>query len=65
MVHVLAAIPNASYLEYMDWNDDLFVDARLPVGGKVKVPEEPGHGVVFKPDLVADCRVGGRETGPA
>ncbi len=63
MVHVLASIPNASYLEYMDWNDDLFVDARLPVGGKVTAPEEPGHGVAFKAELIAECRVGGREFG--
>ena len=24
-VHLLASIPNASWLEYMDWNDDLWV----------------------------------------
>ena len=30
MVHVLAAIPNASYLEYMDWNDDLWIEPVLP-----------------------------------
>jgi L-alanine-DL-glutamate epimerase-like enolase superfamily enzyme len=60
-VHVLASIPNASYLEYMDWNDDLFVDARLPVNGLVRAPEEPGHGVVFRPELLTDCRIGGRE----
>ena len=60
-VHLLASIPNASYLEYMDWNDDLFVDARLPVNGMITAPEDPGHGVQFKPELVKDCRVGGRE----
>ena len=48
----------------MDWNDDLFVDARLPVAGMVKAPEDPGHGVAFKPELVRDCRVGGREIPP-
>ena len=60
-VHVLASIPNASFLEYMDWNDDLFVDARVPVAGTVRAPEEPGHGVRFKPELVASCRIGGDE----
>ncbi len=60
-VHLLASIPNASYLEYMDWNDDLFVDARLPVDGFVTPPEEPGHGVRFRPELVSDCKVGGTE----
>lgn len=61
VVHVLASIPNASYIEYMDWNDDMFVDPRLPVDGSVKAPEDPGHGVAFKPEMLVDCRVGGRE----
>ncbi len=30
MVHVLASIPNASYLEYMDWNDDLWIEPIKP-----------------------------------
>ncbi|MBU2532017.1 MAG: hypothetical protein KKB37_04720, partial [Alphaproteobacteria bacterium] len=61
-VHLSASIPNTSYLEYMDWNDDVFVDPRAPVDGYIKAPEEPGHGVVFKPEIVTDCRIGGRET---
>lgn len=61
MIHLLASIPNANYLEYMDWNDDIYVDARIPVDGKIKVPEEPGHGVAFKPEIVKDCRIGGQE----
>lgn len=60
-VHLLASIPNASYLEYMDWNDDMYVDARVPVDGFVKPPEEPGHGVAFRPEILTDCRMGGRE----
>lgn len=61
-VHLSASIPNTSYLEYMDWNDDIFVDPRVPVDGYIKAPEEPGHGVQFRPELLVDCRVGGRET---
>ena len=61
-MHLLASIPNASYLEYMDWNDDMYVDARRPVDGFVVPPEEPGHGVAFKPEMITDCRIGGRET---
>jgi len=60
-VHLLASIPNASYLEYMDWNDDIYVDARVPVDGFIVPPEEPGHGVAFKPEIIRDCRIGGRE----
>jgi L-alanine-DL-glutamate epimerase-like enolase superfamily enzyme len=61
-VHLLASIPNASYLEYMDWNDDIFVDPRKPVGGMIAAPDGPGHSVEFRPELVTDCRIGGRET---
>lgn len=60
-IHVLASIPNPSYLEYMDWNDDIFVDPRLPVGGKIHAPEGVGHGVEIKPELLVDCRIGGTE----
>jgi L-alanine-DL-glutamate epimerase-like enolase superfamily enzyme len=61
-VHLLASIPNASYLEYMDWNDDIFVDPRKPVGGMIAAPDGPGHSVEFRPELVTNCRIGGRET---
>ncbi len=64
-VHLLASIPNASWLEYMDWNDDLWVEPAIPVGGKLKPPESPGHGLRFKSEVLADCRVGGFEAGLA
>ena len=62
MVHVNASIPNASYLEYMSWNDDLWVTPSIPVDGVVKPPETPGHGLAFKPELLKECRIGGFET---
>jgi L-alanine-DL-glutamate epimerase-like enolase superfamily enzyme len=40
MVHVLAAIPNASYLEYMDWNDDLWIEPVLPSKTGTMTPPE-------------------------
>jgi L-alanine-DL-glutamate epimerase-like enolase superfamily enzyme len=63
MVHVLASVPNSSYLEYMDWNDDLWVTPAIPKGGKLSPPEAPGHGLAFKPEILRDCRIGGFETG--
>ena len=60
-VHVMASIPNASYAEYMDWNDDLWVDPMIPVDGALTPPERPGHGVAFRPELLTDCRVGGAQ----
>jgi L-alanine-DL-glutamate epimerase-like enolase superfamily enzyme len=62
MVHVLASIPNASYVEYMDWNDDLWVTPTLPVNGMMRPPEAPGHGLAFKPEILKSCRIGGTET---
>ena len=63
MVHLMASIPNANYLEYMDWNDDLWVEPAIPVDGMVRPSETPGHGVRFRPDVLSDSRVGGFETG--
>jgi L-alanine-DL-glutamate epimerase-like enolase superfamily enzyme len=61
-VHVLASIPNASWLEYMDWNDDLWVTPAVPKAGRLAPPERPGHGLAFKPEILRDCRIGGFET---
>ena len=61
MVHVLASIPNANYLEYMDWNDDLWIEPVLPSkAGTMTPPERPGHGLAFRPEILKDCKVGGQ-----
>ncbi|MGI9522509.1 MAG: mandelate racemase/muconate lactonizing enzyme family protein [Hyphomicrobiaceae bacterium] len=60
-VHIMTSIPNANYLEYMDWNDDIWTRPVLPVDGYVRPPEDPGHGLAFKPELLSSCRVGGSE----
>ncbi len=60
-VHLMASIPNANYLEYMDWNDDLWIEPAIPVDGFLAPPEAPGHGLRFKPEILRDCRVGGFE----
>ncbi len=65
MVHIIASIPNANYLEYMTWNDDLWVTPSIPVKGMISPPEAPGHGLAFKPEILRDCRIGGFETGRA
>jgi L-alanine-DL-glutamate epimerase-like enolase superfamily enzyme len=61
MVHLLASIPNASYLEYMDWNDDLWIEPILPdTDGTMTPPERPGHGLAFRPEVLKDHRIGGQ-----
>jgi L-alanine-DL-glutamate epimerase-like enolase superfamily enzyme len=57
----MASIPNANYLEYMDWNDDLWVTPAIPVAGILQPSEAPGHGVAFRPEVLRDFRVGGFE----
>jgi D-arabinonate dehydratase len=57
MIHLNASIPNASWLEYMGWADDLFIDPVPPRGGFVTPPERPGHGLEFNPGLVRRYRV--------
>jgi len=64
MVHLLAAIPNASYLEYMDWNDDLWIEPIKPnSNGMMIPPERPGHGLAFRPEVLKDHRIGGSHMG--
>ncbi|MEM1199473.1 MAG: mandelate racemase/muconate lactonizing enzyme family protein [Pseudomonadota bacterium] len=53
--HLLAAIPNASWLEYMGWHDHLWVEPVLPHDGMLTPPTRPGHGMDFKPELFTDC----------
>ena len=42
MTHLLASIPNASWLEYMGWHDDLFIEPVLPEAGVMRPPSAPG-----------------------
>jgi len=61
MVHLLASIPNASWLEYMTWNDDLWIEPVLPSkAGTMTPPERPGHGLAFRPEILKDHRIGGQ-----
>lgn len=61
MVHLSASIPNTNYLEYMLWNDDIWVEPAIPVKGMLRPLEHPGHGLRFKPEVLRDHRVGGFE----
>jgi D-arabinonate dehydratase len=59
MVQVLASIPNAHWAEYLDFLDDLWVEPVLPQAGHLTVPERPGHGLAFKPDVLKSYVVDG------
>ena len=55
-VQVLASIPNGSWIESMGFLDDLFVEMPRIENGVITVPERPGHGLAFKPEVLREYR---------
>jgi L-alanine-DL-glutamate epimerase-like enolase superfamily enzyme len=57
-VHLLAAVPNASYLERHAFRIDEYLQEPFTLReGHVEVPHRPGHGVLFDWDKLARCRI--------
>jgi len=57
-VHLLAAVPNASYLEVHGFGLDRFVERALVLeAGAALAPARPGHGVAFDWDALEAYRV--------
>lgn len=50
-VHLIAAAPNGLVVEYMPWTARLFADPPKPAKGEMQVPQTPGWGLSFDPDL--------------
>jgi L-alanine-DL-glutamate epimerase-like enolase superfamily enzyme len=60
-VHLLAAVPNASYLEAHGFGLERFVQHPLGiVDGVATAPDRPGHGVALDFDALEPHRVGAR-----
>ena len=57
MVQVMAAIPNPDLPEYLDFLDDLWAKPVLPVGNTLTPPDQPGHGLIFKPEVLRDFAI--------
>lgn len=58
-VHLLAAAPNASYLEMHGFSLDRFAEEPLRIlDGAAQAPERPGHGVTLDLDRLAQYRAG-------
>lgn len=53
-LHLVASIPNPSWLEYMGWHDHLWVEPLLPAHGKLTPTNRPGHGMEFRPEIFKD-----------
>ena len=56
-VQLLASIPNGIWIEHMGLIDDLWVDPVPITDGMITVPERPGHGLAFKPEVLKEFRV--------
>lgn len=56
MSHLMASIPNGTWLEWMGWFDHLWVEPMVPAGGRVAPPDRPGHGMDFRPELFGEFR---------
>ena len=53
-IHVLAAIPNGSYVEWLaGWSADMWHDPPAIVDGHMMPPERPGHGMAFSSEVLA------------
>jgi L-alanine-DL-glutamate epimerase-like enolase superfamily enzyme len=50
-VHLIAAAPNATVVEYMPWTWRLFEDPPMPKDNVLVCPKGPGLGLKFAPDL--------------
>lgn len=51
------AVPNAIYIEYMDWLDDCFEELPDIKGGRIHVWKKPGHGLKFRNDILKKYKV--------
>lgn len=52
--HLVASIPNPSWLESMGWYDHLWTEPLVIEKGYLTLPERPGHGMQFKPELFSE-----------
>lgn len=56
-VQLSCAVPNAIYIEYMDWLDEFFEELPEIKNGRVYVWDKPGHGLKFKEDIIKKYKV--------
>ncbi|MCW5576900.1 MAG: hypothetical protein KIT13_12465, partial [Burkholderiales bacterium] len=51
-VHLVSAVPNGLTVEYMPWSSRLFREVPQPKDGRLEVPQKPGLGLEFDPQVV-------------
>ncbi|OED36963.1 hypothetical protein AB833_25365 [Chromatiales bacterium (ex Bugula neritina AB1)] len=52
--HLVASIPNPSWLESMGWHDHLWIEPLTIENGYITPPERPGHGMHFRSELFSE-----------
>jgi L-alanine-DL-glutamate epimerase-like enolase superfamily enzyme len=52
-VQLLAALPQASFLEYMPWFEDLYRERLQIENGEALVPDRPGWGFTLDDERIA------------
>jgi len=55
--HLVCAVPNALFLEYIPWGLDLFVAPVVVRDGYLQAPQEPGASTDIKEDMIRKYRV--------
>jgi L-alanine-DL-glutamate epimerase-like enolase superfamily enzyme len=59
-VHLLAALPNRSYLEVHGFGLDRYIERPIAISdGVARAPDTPGHGVAFDWKALEKTRAGG------
>lgn len=56
-IHISAALPRATYVEFYPFMDDLLVEGLRLENGELLVPTRPGHGVTFTDEAWKRYRV--------
>jgi L-alanine-DL-glutamate epimerase-like enolase superfamily enzyme len=54
MIQLMASIPNGLIIEDMGMMSDVWDDWAKPVNGFITAPENPGHGLRFKPEILSN-----------
>jgi len=55
-MHLVAAIPNSIYVEHMPWFSSLYREKIDVKDGMIKLPDRPGLGFTFDPEVVERYR---------
>ncbi|MGC5626907.1 mandelate racemase/muconate lactonizing enzyme family protein [Georgenia sp. Z1344] len=59
-IHLMAAYPNAAYLEQFPWADEWLVNTLKFENGHARVPDTVGHGFDLLPDAIEQFLVAGQ-----